>query len=355
MEKEKKDKSIDLLKCAKICWKNRKSYFKVWVVVFTLACLWIFPQPRYYKCEISLAPESSGEDIGSGLLSVASSFGFNIGGASADAIYPTLYPDLFESTEFLCRILAIQVVSEDGSINTSYYDYMKNHQQKNWLTYPFKKAVSSIKKLFVKKKSVAVGSPDGLNPFKLSEDDYNLVEKVKDKIACNHDKKTDVTTICIEDQDPYVAACLADSVCLRLQSFITDYRTGKARMDADFYKMLYDSAYAEYEVVLKKYTDFCESNLNVYRQSVISQRELLRNEVSQKQTICQGYQVQYQSMKSKVQEKTPVFMVLKPATVPIKPAGPKRVLFVLGMLILSTACLTVYLLRREIFNLEKRN
>ena len=45
---------------------------------------------------------------------------------------------------------------------------------------------------------------------------------------------------------------------------------------------------------------------------------------------------QLEAMKAKLQERTPAFTTLKSATVPIQPAGPKRMIFVIGMLILAT-------------------
>ena len=44
---------------------------------------------------------------------------------------------------------------------------------------------------------------------------------------------------------------------------------------------------------------------------------------------------QVQNAKAKVQEKTPAFTILQNAFVPVKPTGPKRMLFVLGMVFLT--------------------
>jgi uncharacterized protein involved in exopolysaccharide biosynthesis len=51
---------------------------------------------------------------------------------------------------------------------------------------------------------------------------------------------------------------------------------------------------------------------------------------------------QLQQAKAKVQERTPAFTLLKGAEVPIKPAGPKRMIFVLAMTILAFIVLTLY-------------
>ena len=57
---------------------------------------------------------------------------------------------------------------------------------------------------------------------------------------------------------------------------------------------------------------------------------------------------QLEAAKAKVQEKTPAFTVLKGASVPVKPAGPKRMIFVAIMLVLATFCTIVYLFINEI-------
>ena len=45
---------------------------------------------------------------------------------------------------------------------------------------------------------------------------------------------------------------------------------------------------------------------------------------------------------AKIQERTPAFTVLKCATVPIKPAGPKRMIFVTIIMIISFCIITIY-------------
>ena len=52
--------------------------------------------------------------------------------------------------------------------------------------------------------------------------------------------------------------------------------------------------------------------------------------------------------KAKVQERTPVFTVVQGAAVPIKASNPKRMLFVLGMLILAFFGTSFYLVRKDL-------
>lgn len=342
-DKNNKD-VIDLGKIVKTLLAKRKTFFYVWPIVFVLSCIWILPQPRYYTSNISLAPEAVGENVAGGLSSIASNFGINLGSNGADALYPLLYPDLMKSNEFVAGLLSIHVTTEDGTISTDYYTYLAKHQKKNPLTAPFNKAKKTITTLFSSKPKAEPSDIKKLNPFKLSEFDYNIIEIVKKVINCSVDKKTDVISISVQDQDPLVCATLADSLRQHLQDFITDYRTKKARIDAYHYKTLADSAKVEYDKAVEKYSTYCDANKDIILQTSVSERDKLEEDMQLQFNTYSAMKTQYEAMKAKVQERTPAFTTLQSATVPIKPAGPKRMFFIAGMLILSTIATAIHII-----------
>lgn len=347
---EDKKEIIDLGKIFKTLLKKRKTFFYVWPTVFILSCIWVLPQPRYYKSSVALAPETVSENLAGGLSSIASSFGFNIGDAGSDAIYPLLYPELMESNEFIIKLLDVRVKTEDGEINTDYYTYLTKHQKKNWLTEPFFKLRRSIKKIFVSDKTSEQDKNSKLNPFMLSEYNYEIVENVKKHITCSVDKKTNVITLTVQDQDRVISATLADSVRQHLQNFIINYRTSKARLDVEHYQALADSAKKEYDDAVAQYSEYCDLNQDIIMQTAISKRDKLESDMQMKYNTYTAMCTQLEAMKAKLQERTPAFTTLQSATVPIKPAGPKRVIFVIGMLVFATLITSLYLARAELFN-----
>lgn len=348
-EGDDKRKMIDLAVLVRKLWSKKKVFFIMWPIVFIISCIIIFPEPRYYTSEVCLAPESSEASIaGGGLSSIASSFGINIGGLdNHDAIYPMLYPDLFDSQEFIVSLLDIQVKTVDGEINTDYYTYLRKHQKYNKLTKPLDDLTKKIKNAFSDKKPNTDAKKEKLNYFQMSEEDYNLCQGVMDKIQCQHDKKTDVIKIIVKDQDPLICATLADSVMHRLQNFIIMYRTSKARLDVDYYQHLVDSTKAEYDMTAQQYAQYCDSHKDVILQAYLQKRDELENDLQFKLNAYTAMQTQLQAMKAKVQERTPAFTTLKAATVPVKPAGPKRMIFVAAMLFLSTIATSLWLVRDE--------
>lgn len=346
---EKKKVTIDSKKILATLWSNRWLFCKVWVITFVLACIWILPQPRYYTTKVSIAPESTNKDISGDIASLASNFGFNIGNTSSDAIYPQLYPDVFKSTNFLVSLLDIKITTNDGKLTTDYYTYMKDYQKANILGWPFMKVSDWIKKAFEEQDTIVSGrNGERFSSFRLSRNDTEILKKIEKNINCKYSRTTEVVTIEVTDQDPLVCALLADSIKQHLQVYITHYRTNKARIDYAYYKELTSEAKQNYERMLQRYGAFIDGNTKMALESVRLKAEQMENELEMKLTTYQTFKRQSEHALAKIQEQTPAFTTLINATVPVKPAGPKRMIFVAVMLFLSTIGVFIHLYRKEL-------
>lgn len=348
MEDRKKN-HIDIHNILKDLWARKLTFLIVWIVTFVLSCIWILPQPRYYTTTVSIAPET-GDKTGGSLSSLASSFGMNVGNSmTSDAIYPQLYPDLFKSTNFLVGLFDITVTTKDGELTTDYYTYIKDHQKQNGLLLPFLKLKNWIKSLFTEKEPADVGKGGKrFDPFRLSKKATDILLNVSGKLKCTYSRTNEVVTITVTDQDPLVCALMADSVKEHLQVFITDYRTKKARIDCKHYEELREEAWKEYEKARKAYSSFSDANNDVFVERVRTKITTLENEMQLKYNIYTNINTQLTNAKAKLQEQTPAFTTLQNSTVPVKPAGPKRMIFVAVMLFLSTIGTIVYLNRTSI-------
>lgn len=308
---------------------------KVLTITLLISCFLILPVPRYYTCTVSLAPEL--ENVGSNnkLSSIASSLGFDVGTPlSIDAISPTIYPDLMTSNDFILNLIHIKIKKRDNSINTDYYTYLKDYQKQTFYVKPFMWIASSLKSLFTSKKKDATNQ-EKIDPFILNEEQTSIFGKIKKNVKCDIDIKTNIITISVEDQDPLVAATIADSARTKLQSFITKYRTNKARNDLSYYKKLTAKAKGLYERARQLYGSYADANYNVILQSYKSKEEDLENDMQLKFNTYSALNNQLQAAEAKVQEHTPAFTVVQSATVPVRPSGPKRMAFILTMLLLS--------------------
>ena len=342
------DEVIDLRVQFVKLWKRKTLFIKVWVVTFALACIYILPQPRTYTVDLALAPEMGGASATGTLSSIASSFGFNLGNAEiSDAFYPELYPDLLSTNKFIVDLLYTRVQTADAAVDTTYLNYILRHHRKNPYIKPYSWCRAQINKLF-EEDAPPISHTKRMNPHRLTRREDAIVNKVRKSIQCDVDIKTNVITIVVKDQDPLVCAIIADSVRVKLQDFITAYRTNKSRIDEQYYKSLADSARIEYETISRQYSQFCDAHKNIVLQSYLSERDRLENELQTSMSTYNAMQAQYLAAKAKVQEQTPAFTILRAPSVPVKPNGPKRMIFVAAMLFLSTIGTCIYIFRKEL-------
>jgi len=343
---KEEQKEINIIDIAKKVWSKKKLFYFTLPVTFILACLIILPVPRYYTCQVKLAPESNEPSVSGGSLSsLASSFGIDMGGSllSGDAISPELYPDLMKSNDFSVSLFDINVKSKDGKINTTYYNYLDKKQKVIWWGF----IIESVKNLFKSKDPSNQGNGTAANPFMLTKRQTEIIEMIQGNIKCSVDKKTDVITISATAQDPLICAVIADSIRAKLQSFITDYRTNKARIDLEYTKKLYSRAKTDYIKSQNVYAAYCDANNDIVLKSYEAKRDELENEMQLKYNIYNNLSTQLQASYAKVQERTPAFTKLQGASVPIKPAGPKRMIFVAVMLVFAFFATCVYILAKE--------
>lgn len=337
---QNKEGIIDLREVWEKIAKRKKWYFIAWPITFALSTFIIFCVPRTYSTTTVLAPEMNIPTSGGSLSDIASSFGIDLGNrTSTDAIYPSLYPDLMDDNGFIYSLFNIRVKSADGVIDTTLYAYKRYFTKSPWWSV----AMYKLKGLLPKPKEVQgkANGKDAFNPYHLSKEDDAIMGAIRQNIGISVDKKNDVITISTEAQDPLICKTIADSVRQRLQEFITNYRTKKARNDVDYYAKLTADAKADYERIRQTYSSYADANMDVILESYKSKTEDLENDMQLKYNTYTSLQTQLQAARAKLRENTPAFTLLKGADVPTKPTGPKRMIFILGMMVMVTIVITI--------------
>ena len=348
------ESSIDFAKIFQDIRKRKKLYYKVLPIVFVLTAVFSLSLPNYYVCTVKLSPELSSSRTSSSLLSLASSFGFNFGsgsgiaGMGTEALFPTLYPELINSTDFKTTLFQVPVTIEgdkekgEKDRTMSYYDYLDKEQKTSWVFDAIGAPFKLLGSLFTKKKEVKE-----VNPFRLTKRQARIAKTIEKNVDCDVDKKTMVITIEVTDQDPVIAATMADSVKTRLQDFITDYRTSKVRNDLAYNKKIYSEAKARYEKARDNYTRYSDTHRELSSQTALTHQSDLLNEMNVQQQLFQQVVAQVQQAEMKVQQETPAFTTLQSATVPVKKAGPKRAQMCIVFLFLAFLGTTAWILYKE--------
>lgn len=289
--------------------------------------------PKEYTSKVVLAPETKASTSSYGLINsifdgaLLSEFNGSGYGSSKDAIYPMIYPLFFESPTYTKSFFNISFPLNNET-NITLQEYIDRK-----LKYPWWSIFSNQTK---DSKTAGRDSVNKCNStFYMNDKEWDTIKKIQDRITLIVDKKTFVMTIGVTMQDPYIAAVVADSVCNIIKGTINSYRKNKAIQNLEYIQTLYDDAEREYEKAQLAYREFQDTHRGKYLYKERAYCDKLKVDVELKTSTFNQLTRQLQIAKSKVAEDRPVFAILEPPIVTLKPSYPHTVLCLSGFVLIG--------------------
>lgn len=335
---------IDLMDILRKIVGIRKAIYKAAGIGLVIGIIIALSIPKQYTVTVTLSPEMGTSKEG-GLSGLAASFlGSGVAtGDGSDALNASLSADIVSSTPFLLELstMKVQVTKNEVMTLNAYLD----EESSPWWSYVIglpSMAIGGVKSLFLSEEDEFISSDKASHgTIELSKKESVKIETLKRKITASVDKKTAMTTVTVTFQNPKVAAVVADSVVKKLQEYIIDYRTFKAKEDCVYLEKLFKERQQEYYAAQKKYANYMDSHDNIILQSVRSEQERLQNDMSLAYQVYSQVASQLQITRAKVQEEKPVFAVVEPAVVPLTPSGTSKKIYVLIFVFLSV-CFVIF-------------
>ncbi|PVW15770.1 hypothetical protein [Marixanthomonas spongiae] len=337
MEKETKAEhsifDLDTFELLKVLNKSKKTLLAFIAVFFTLGVIVILLSiTQYTSNSIFLAQFSTEKKVGKRISKIATMMGVNVGGDESNNILPMHYPLIVESTPFKKELLKtkIPVKGRDSSVSVAYY---VNHLRKT-------SALSTVKSytLGLPSKIVGLFDREEKTPF-ISETDTNyhfLTAKEKGALGYLYSK----FSVNVNDVDGYIeisttfpeakaAAKLTSNIQNLLQDFIIEYNIKKARQELEYINERFKEAENDYFNKRTALSNFKDRNINVVSNVALNRLEQLQTEYSLSSNIYSQLAGELETAKLNVKKDTPVFTIIKPATVPLEPASPQKLLLLL--------------------------
>lgn len=359
MTKDKKiiqEDEIDLVELAKTIWAGRLLIAKVTGVFIVLGLIIAFTSPVEYEASTKLLPEATEgatPKLG-GLGGLAGLAGIDLGAMSGGGgvLSPQLYPEIVNSLPFILDVMNDTIYFESKKLRTTSFDYFENHAKPSLLGYAMKYTIGLpglIKSLFTEEKKL-VKSDSTQEFYRLTKDQWNLVEKFKERIALNIDDETSLISIKVEMPDTYAAAQVIKKIEREVTQSVIKYKTDKAKENLTFVVEAFEDAKKEFESVQLRLARATDRNMNV--SSATAQVELRRieNEYNVAFEVYKGLASQVEQAKIKLKEDTPVFTVLEPVRIPEDKSKPKRMLIILSFGFLGVLAAVIALVKRLLFS-----
>lgn len=344
------ESEIDLMELVAKVWKQRRKVI-LWCAVGAVVGLVVgFSTPATFSAKVLLAPEQQ-QRTNSSVSSIASMMGFSLNN-SVDAISVEMFPDVVSSTPFIVDLLDTPVTFErnDSTMTTTLWEYMDEHQKSSWISHvisaPFK-ALGWFMGLFSEKEEDVPVEIAELDPANLPKNVRKVVDKLSKDIVVTVDKKSGKTEMSLLMQDPQVVAVVLQTVVDNLKSYMSDYRTSKARQDVTNLSAICQQRKDDYYAAQRAYAEYTDANKNVVRQSIQIERDRLQQEMNLAYQVYSQVATQLEGARIQEQQAKPVFAIIKPVTVPLRKAAPSKAKLLVVFTFLAGCCAAAWILFGE--------
>ena len=294
---------IDLIELLKKAWNGRKQIIIISFVFVLAGVATAMLLPVIYSSSTTFINSQTESSTASGLSGVASLVGINLGGMSSGSeIPPTMYPQIGESVEFKRTLLDSYI---DEKVQIKLGDFLANYNSiENSVT-------ENSSRLFI------------------SEFENELFNMINDVISISVDQKEGFVTISAKMPNSEYAANTCINAREILQKIIIDSRIKSAKQKLEYSEKQLASKRVEFEEIQNKLAYFNDSNINLVTSSVINERDKLVAEFQIINAVMIELSKQVEQRKLQVSEDTPVFSILKEASMPVERSFPKRTQMVL--------------------------
>jgi uncharacterized protein involved in exopolysaccharide biosynthesis len=294
---------IDLIELLKTVWIGRKQIIIISFIFVLIGVVAALLSPIVYSSSTTFINSQTESSYNSGLSGVASLVGINLGAVSSGGDIPaTMYPQIGESVEFKRSLLK------------SYIDKEKQIKLQDFLA-----DYNAIEKSVTKNN----------NRLFISKYEDELFKVMSDIISISVDQKDGFVTISANMPESEYAANTCINAREILQETVIDNRIKSAKQKLEYSEKQLASKRIKFEEVQNKLAYFNDSNLNLVTSSVINERDKLEAEFQIINAVMIELSKQVEQRKLQVSEDTPVFSIVKEASMPVIRSSPKRTQMVL--------------------------
>lgn len=280
--------------------------------------------PKEYTARMSMVPEEAKSSGASELMSLMGVSRIENGN---DAYTPPIYPEIVASLPFIVELLEVELQLQGNDTTFTLRQYIEEKLREPWWS---KYKIQLFPPDETEYSDAVKGPEEPIDPFHLTRAEAAVVSIVRNRVTSIYDTKTATIIINVELQDPLAAAQLTDTVAARLQEYITDYRTAKARHDLDYAVTLNEEAKVRYYEAQQNFAEFQDTNHGLVTYAATTKRDRLQNEMQLAFNLYNSTSQKVQQCLARVQASTPIFAVVEPSTVPLLPSSPKKFLILAG-------------------------
>ena len=283
--------SIKLWSVKEECLKQKWIFLFNSAIAVLIACLLSYAIPPSFDVQRKISIDASEDKLlkSADLLSnITTKLGVKEESLVTD---PWLYRNILESPDFQQQLGTIIVTTETGKQPKTFAEYLQHDYKQPWWTQ-------------------WIGKED-------------LSELINDNIRASVDMHNGIITIQTSAQDPNIAFTMLDSVCHRLQAYLTDYSRKKAEIDLGNTKQRLSRSKEQYKKAMKEYALFIDSHTYISEPSTQVEANSLQQKVDKALAAYNKEILQHNMAEMRLRRIKPYFITLVNEMKPLQPSHPK--------------------------------
>lgn len=336
----------DLIDIVRKVWKLRKQLLVACGVGLLMGIVIGFSTPEEYTAGVMITPKITWRrnalDGMEGLTELMDEETPKNKDIDPDAFYPSLYPEIMASSPFLKNMFNVRVHTLKDTTTLSLYEYIEQHQQTAWW-----KAVTSLPAkltggmialvLGKEEEDMSITNDSIRNEFSLTREEMAIAKSIFGRLSITTDKKKYTVTFSSTMQDPMVAAIVADSLREHMQQYIMGYRIRKALQHQNYTEKICQQTQADYYAAQKVHAAYADRNKAL--SGMGNRTELIKLRIRKEQAYkayTQAVQQHHAALRRVANTTTPLYAIIRPTEVPLRPERPRKPLIVLASMLVCS-------------------
>ena len=313
---------IDLIPIVKKVWKNKKFISLFSSIFISIGIITALLSSPVYTSSSTFILSSSNDNKSSSLGGVASLVGINLGVTGDNNRIPaTMYPKVVESVEFKRQLL------------NEYIDEDKTLKLKSFLIDYYDLNIED----FIKNN----------NKFFVSSGENDLFEILKDVIIISVNEKDRFVSISANMPTSEYAANTCINARKILQTIVINTKIKRAKENLNFTQEQLNLKKIEFDEIQNKIASFEDTNLNIINSKYRNELNKLKAEFQIINSVYTELSKQLEQSKLQVNQDTPVFSIVKEASMPVLRSSPKTTKMALIFGVLGLFISVIYVITKD--------
>jgi len=350
---------FNTLEVIRLLGKFKKRLIRWAIVLFLLGLLIAVFSPKQYTSSVIMVPQiSNTKGIGKKFSNIASLVGINIEQNNRGIIFPNLYPLITKSTPFRKRLVdaPLYVKSIDSTITLEYY--LSNVKRPNKLdiikSYTIGLPARVIKAIKGGDKESGIIINDSIAHI-VSKEEQLVNDFLMSNLEVSFNENEGYIRIECTMEDAINAAQVVQMSQKFLQEIIIEHNIQKAKDELAYIQERYDESKIDFFKKRAAIGDFKDSNKNLITSGSLWRLDQLKAEFDLAFSLYTQLGSQLENTKLQVEKDTPVFTIIKPATVSLVASSPSSIIIVCQTVFLGLFLYVFFIMARFYFKKIKES